>query len=119
MTTTDHIERVLQATPLPRTPEIRLQNAIALALADHGFLFHREVRLTPEDVIDFVVDDRLGIEVKVDGSLSEVTRQLHRYAHSERVSELLLVTTRSKHRPMPPAFGRTPIRVLHLLSGAL
>jgi len=119
VTTTDIIERILRSAPLPRAPESRLQDAIARLFTDHDLTFAREVRLTPEDIIDFVVDGSLGLEVKVDGSLSDVTRQLHRYAHTGRLEQLLLVTTRSRHRAMPPAFGRTPVRVLYLLSGAL
>lgn len=119
MTTVDHIVRVLSSKVLPRSPEYRLQNAIAVTLADHGVRFGREVRLTPEDIVDFLVEDRVALEVKIDGSLSEVTRQLHRYAQSVRVNEILLVTTRAHHKAMPSAFSGTPIRVLHLVGGAL
>lgn len=118
MTKTEHVARVLCAERLPRTPELALQNAIARTLRAHGLTFEREVRLSDGDQIDFLVGDDLGLEVKIDGSLSEVTRQIHRYAQSKRIAELLLVTTRSRHRPMPPAFSCKPIHVLHLLGGA-
>lgn len=119
MTQLEHLARILFAATLPRSPELRLQDAIAATLADHGVLFAREVRLTPQDIVDVLVEERIALEVKIDGSLSEVTRQLHRYAQSDRVAELLLVTTCSRHKPMPPAFAGKPIRVLHLMGGAL
>lgn len=118
MTPIDRVARVLHGASLPRSPEVRLQAAIAARLEEHNFTFAREVRLTEEDVIDFLVEG-LGLEVKIDGSLSQVTRQLHRYAQSERVAEIFLVTTRSKHRGMPPTLNGKPVRVLHLLGGAL
>lgn len=118
MTTPDHVARILSSRVLPRSPEVRLQDAIAAALADHVVRFVREVRLSPEDIIDFLVEDGLGVEVKIDGSVSDVTRQLHRYAQSDRVTDLLLVTTRSRHRAMPAAFAGKPIRVLNLIGGA-
>ena len=97
--------------------ELVLQDLIAEMLAREEIPFEREVRLSAHDRIDFLCES-IGVEVKVDGSLAEVTRQLHRYAQSDRVSELLLVTTRSRHKPMPPAFAGKPIRVLHLVGGA-
>ena len=114
MTSLDHITRVLAAKPLPRSPESRLQNAIAEELADHGVTFSPEVCIAPGSVVDFLVDDRIAMEVKVDGSLSDVTRQLHRYAQSDRVEEVLLVTTRARHAEMPPTLGRKPVRVLRI-----
>lgn len=118
MTLIERLSRLIDARTLPRSPELALQDAIAGVLSEHGFTFSREARLTTSDVIDFLVD-RAGLEVKVDGSLSDVTRQLHRYAQSDRVSELLLVTTRSKHRAMPASLSGKPVRVLHLLRGCL
>ncbi len=115
----NQLERILRATPLPRTPEVRLQDGIAACLTDHGFAFVRERRLTNADVIDFLVDGSVGLEVKVDGSLSEVTRQLHRYAQSDCVKEILLITTRSKHRALASLFAGKPVRVLHLIQGSL
>lgn len=112
------VVRLLSRQALPRAPEKALQDAIARLLGDAGFSYEREVRLTTSDVIDFVVGDRLGVEVKIGGSTSDVTRQLHRYAQSERVAELLLVTTRSRHKQMPSAFAGKSIRVLHLEGGA-
>lgn len=118
MTQIDHLVRILRAARMPWFPELALQDGIAATLTEHAVAFDREVRIARGDVIDFIVDERVGLEVKVDGSTSSVTRQLHRYAQSDRVSELLLVTTRSRHRDMPAGFAGKPIVVLHLIAGA-
>lgn len=97
--------------------EAALQDLIADSFTSEGVSFEREVRLSAHDRIDFLCDT-VGIEVKVDGSVSDVTRQLHRYAQSERVAEIILVTTRSRHTAVPASFAGKPIRVLHLMGGA-
>lgn len=54
------------------------------------------------------------IEVKVAGSTAEVTRQLWRYTKHNRVSGVLLVTTRHRHRVQPSTLDQKPIAVLYL-----
>ena len=62
----------------------------------------------------------LGIEVKVAGSLSSVTRQLFRYAESDLIGSLLLITNRiALHSRLPAEMNHKPLRVLQLLSGSL
>lgn len=76
----------------------------------------REARLSARDRIDFVIGD-LGVEVKVDGSLAAVTRQLHRYAQVEELAGVLLVTTRAAHLAVPRELNGKPIVVARLLGG--
>jgi hypothetical protein len=40
---------------------------------------------------------KVAIEIKIDGSCSEVTRQIHRYSQHPDVEEILLITTCAKH----------------------
>jgi hypothetical protein len=62
----------------------------------------REVRLSPQDRIDFIVtlpcsdgkQYRIGIEVKIQGAATGILRQLYRYARSDRVDALILASTR-------------------------
>jgi hypothetical protein len=75
--------------------------------------FEREVKLNATDRIDFLVGT-VGIECKVDGSKNAVASQLLRYAESDRISGLILVTIRNTHR-----FGGTellgkPLRVMRI-----
>lgn len=76
----------------------------------------REVRLNHADRIDFVIGD-LGVEVKVDGSLAAVTRQLHRYAQVEELAGVLLVTTQACHLAVPRELNGKPIVVARLIGG--
>lgn len=76
--------------------EEELQRAIAQVLRSVTLDAREYVRLSKADVIDIMVD-RVGVELKVDGSYALVARQLHRYAQSDAVDALILVTTRSSH----------------------
>lgn len=99
------------------TSEAELQAALARLLSDAGERFQREVVIGPRDRIDFLLDDGVGLEVKVDGSLAAVTRQVHRYAQSAVVAGVLLVTTRHRHDHLPLSFSGKPVRV-HRIEGA-
>lgn len=90
--------------------ERELQNGIAIALARASFEFDREVRLNTRDRIDFLTTEAVGVEVKVTSGWREVLRQLERYAESERVEELVLVTNRTLHvQHLPAVIGAKPL----------
>lgn len=94
--------------------EQELQEGIWEALVGHGIEVQREVVL-PDKAgrIDFMVA-AIGIEVKVDGSLSALIRQSIRYARCPWVDELVVVTTKAKHINMPPELNGKPVTVAHL-----
>ena len=96
--------------------EADLQNGLAVVLTSAEVEFEREVGLDAagRDRVDFLLAGGIALEVKIHGALSEVTRQVHRYAGSERVKAVLLVTTRMQHRRMPDVMQDKPVRVLHL-----
>lgn len=91
-----------------------VQDAIAGVLEDADVAFTREVRLSDQDRIDFLVHD-IGIEVKCEGSAGAVERQLARYAESPRISALVLATTRNQLRVLPDTVGGKPLRVAFLV----
>jgi hypothetical protein len=100
--------------------EALLQEALNQVLTEAGIPFQREVRLGEAGRIDFLLTEaRVGLEVKVDGGLSEVTRQLLRYAEREDVHALLLVTTRTRHDSLPAFMLGKPVRVAVLKGGLL
>lgn len=66
--------------------------------------------------IDFLVGE-VGIEVKVDGGLSPVTRQLHRYLEVEALAGVLLVTTVASHLAVPREMLGKPVTVVRLTGG--
>jgi hypothetical protein len=90
-----------------------LQQGLADALISLGLDPEREVRLGSAGRIDLLVDG-VGIEVKVTGQPARVSAQLRRYAERSEVRELLLVTTRARHRP-PYELSGKPCRV-HLIA---
>lgn len=93
--------------------EEELQEAIASALTSSSVPFEREVRLGPTDRIDFLIET-VGVEVKIKGSPTEVARQLNRYAQSDQIQSLLLVTSKATHRALPSSLNGKPIKVLYL-----
>jgi hypothetical protein len=76
--------------------EGHLQDGLARALDLEGIPYAREAVIAAGCRIDFLVA-RVGVEVKVNGSTTEVERQLRRYLASPLVDELVLVTTRARH----------------------
>lgn len=96
--------------------ESELQEGIASVLTDASFEFKREVTLSRKDRIDFLVGD-VGIEVKVGGSLASVTRQLHRYSEFDKISSLILVTSRMCHGlNLPNSMNGKPLSIHAIVS---
>jgi hypothetical protein len=96
-----------------------LQIGVASILSQFGD-FQSEVWLNPKDRIDFLIQG-IGVEVKCNDSaggvsLSSVTRQLWRYAQSDRIQSLILVTTRSKHVDLPSIILKKPLTVIYLIN---
>ncbi len=102
------------------TNEVELQDGIAQVLDDADIVFQREVRLSSGDRIDFLLESGVGIEVKeIAGAVVPVLRQLQRYAASDRVSSLILVTARHCHAQLPPDVGGKPLAVVCLSGSSL
>jgi len=115
MLTPEEICAALRGVQFHSCDEKELQDGIAQRLAAAGVVFLREAILSPGDRIDFFIGS-IGVEVKVDGSLSQVLRQLWRYAQRPEISALILITSRAKHGPIPPAMNGKPVFCVHLLS---
>ncbi len=110
------LNALLQVKRFRHTSEAELQKGLAIVLSRGAWKLEREVELAKGDRIDFLMDGRIGIEVKIGGSHTEVLAQLHRYAKHPRIEGLLLVTTRAGHG-MPETLNDKPIRVCHLRGG--
>lgn len=96
--------------------ELRLQEEIAQVLDAHGHGYAREVALGPGERIDFLIEGALGLEIKVQGSAMEVTRQLLRYAAHERITGLVLFTTRTQI-VVPPELSGKPVWTARYFGG--
>jgi hypothetical protein len=77
-----------------------LQRGLTGALEQDGFAVQREVRLNARDRVDLLIG-RIGVEVKIAGARRDVERQLARYLKSERIAELILVTSKADHLYIP------------------
>lgn len=93
------------------TCEIELHKGVMKSLEAASLSYSYEVSLSPTDRPDFLVDG-IVVEVKVEGSLTAVTRQLHRYAQYDDVHGLVLVTSRSKHCRQPATMSGKPVRTV-------
>lgn len=93
--------------------EKELQQIIADTLTENQILFVREFLLGKNDrggsdIIDFFMfATGTGIEVKVDGSMHEHLRQLHRYAQHPAVKTLILVCP--KPWALPATLNNKPL----------
>ncbi|MEV4212568.1 hypothetical protein [Micromonospora sp. NPDC049662] len=103
--------------------ETELQTGIEQVLADAGLHPKREVWLNDRDRPDFLVNQEsvsLAIEVKIAGANGDVRRQLQRYAESDRVDQLMLVTTVRRHlNGLTTEIGGKPLTVVLLRRGGL
>lgn len=108
------IAAILRRYRLPVSNEAAMQEALARALSAEGVPHRREVT-RGADRIDFVVG-RVGLELKVKGSVTEVRRQLDRYTAWPELDELVLVTTRGHHLRIGDSINGKPVRV-HIVRG--
>lgn len=113
----DDVLAVLQATRFTWASEDDLQRGLAAALDAAGLPVEREVRLSGADRIDLRVG-RVGIEVKVAGSWRDVERQMCRYAASDSLDAVVLVTSKPGHTRARVEVGGKPI-VVHRVGSTL
>ncbi len=112
--------------------EYELQLGVANVLEDVNAPFRKEYQLSGKDRLDFFVpvalepgDDDwepawegVAIEVKISGSLTDLTMQVHRYMQSEEVVGVVIVTPKLRLTRMPAEINGKPLRVAHLASSA-
>jgi hypothetical protein len=104
------VERVLQHVNAPYTREYRLSEKDRLDFfvpIDYGF--DSGLELTPEGI---------AIEVKINGTLTDLTMQVHRYMQSEVVLGTIVITPKMKLIRLPAEMNGKPLAVAHLASSA-
>ncbi len=107
-------ESAIRGTNSEDYVQVAIERLLLRLHIDH----EREARLSKTERIDFLVGTE-GVEVKVQGSVDAVIRQLTRYAKSERVSSLILVTSKVTLARVPSELNGKPVRVAALLGGIL
>lgn len=114
-----HIHAAFARAACAPNDEAALSAVVARLLTSAGLEFRSEVKLdgNARNRIDYVVD-RVGLELKTEGSPAAVLRQLDRYAAAEELDALILVTTRRAlaHR-LPSELRGKPLSAINL--GAL
>jgi hypothetical protein len=114
--TAEQIAALLQATRFQFSSEDDLQRGIDALLRSKGIVAKREVVLGPGDRIDFLIEGGIGIEVKVRGSASTLGRQVERYLSGNRLSSIIVVTSRMEHQALPSTISSKTVLVVHLLA---
>ena len=123
--------------PLPHNTEAELQDALDERTGNPGLTRvnqtgaviaaqAREVTLDPRNRIDFLTTiatqqgtTSIGVEVKIHSSTREVLRQLTRYAKSDTIDALILVTTKAKHHNIPDTLEGKPVILCTLVEDGL
>lgn len=100
------------------TDERDLQDGIERVLRSSGSPYRREPVLSAPDRPDFLVDD-IAIEIKIQGSLSQLLRQVSRYATHDEVHGILVVGTPVWLVQVPGEIVGKPMASLRLLGSLL
>lgn len=117
-TTVERIVRAISSRRFRFSNEKDLQAGIETAFQEDGLIFEREVRLAPGDVVDFMVGV-VAVEVKTDGPLAALTRQIDRYAEHERVKELVVISSRRRLTNLPQVLRGKNVHAVALAGGLL
>lgn len=96
------VVKALKSYRFNYSSEKQLQEGVERALEATKIPFEREKVLGVYGTIDFLVDGRIGLEIKTKGSPSLVAQQLIRYFKCDQVVELILLTGRSRLGILPP-----------------
>jgi hypothetical protein len=106
--------------PAPRPgPALDEDQALANRIGLDREIHLAERKLRGHDRVDFLVGECVAVEVKIDGSLGDVTRQIHRYAQSDRVKALVLISARHRLDNQPTTMNGKPLRIVVLAGGFL
>ena len=105
--TANEIVGLIRRHRLDLSNEKSTQQQLADIFKIHGVVFEREKMLDAEDIVDFLVQGGIAVEVKLHGAKKmDVFRQLKRYAAHDEVNELVLVTNLSMG--LPPEIDGKP-----------
>jgi len=111
-TVVESVVKAMHSVGFSFTSEDDLQRGIDQVLTDRGISHRREVVLSPGNRIDFMLEQGVGIEVKVGGAASDLTRQVYRYCREEQVRAVIVVSSRLRLGKLPPEMAGKPVRFL-------
>jgi len=108
---------LVSRTPIPLHDEKEAQATLSGVLDAAGVRHKREVRLSPGNVVDFMVEGGIAIEVKLRAPKRAIYRQCERYCQHEQVKALILVSATATG--FPPDINGKPCWVASLGRGWL
>lgn len=109
----DNIIKVLKQVKIGfSVSEEQIHNAVMKEFNDNGIKFCHEYKLSEGSRIDFIVGD-IGIEIKNhDININSLKKQLAKYAESDLISCLILVSAKSIK--LPEYIGKKKIYTINL-----
>lgn len=105
--------RNLLSKKLDISNEKNLQDEIEEIFIDNNINYLREYSLDSKNRIDFYLpDEKIGIEIKIKGSIFKIYEQIERYAKFEEVNKIVLVS--SKYVNVPDSIQNKEAHLIHL-----
>ena len=117
ISTTD-LTAILESYRFHFVTEKDLQDGIEKALKENGIDCQRETSISKASRPDFLVDG-IAIEVKIKGQLSQLLRQIDRYAVQDDVKGVLVVGTPRWIHAIPQRLCEKEVRSLRLIGSLL
>lgn len=106
------IFQLLKGARFIMSNEKSVQQDIEKLFLSNQQAFKREFIFDDENTIDFLMDDGIGIEVKIKGNKRAIYRQLERYAQMDKVTHLILVTSISTG--LPAELNGKPVYIFNM-----
>jgi hypothetical protein len=103
VTTPEEIVKLFATSRFTLESEKQLQNSIHEKMKEKRFSVEREVHLDDKNIVDFIVEDNIAIEVKLQGTKKAMYYQCERYTRFSKVEVLLLIT--NKAVTLPPTIN--------------
>jgi hypothetical protein len=104
----DSIRATFRGVTFLTREEAELQHLVARELTRSGIDHEEQVKLGPGERIDFMCGP-VGLELKTKGGLAPLIRQLDRYAVSDRVAALVVLSTRRQLTFLPSELRGKPV----------
>lgn len=105
-------QEVIHSIKINFSNEAECHRGIKEAFDAAGIAYQHEVKI-PEGRLDFLIDG-VGVEVKLDGSLSDLTRQLYKYSLSSKLTGLAVITNKNRLTYLPLEMSEKPLEVIFL-----
>lgn len=103
--------RIIENMKIRVSGESDLQDALAQLFNALDLKFEREKNIAPGLRPDFMLSGGVAVEVKIQDSLSELTRQVHKYLGENAVNAILIVSNRTRLMRLPKEMRGKPVYV--------